>query len=153
MKKFIGIFFVFAMMLSCMTACVENPESETAVYAARTERAGTDTSPVVIEYDSLDRKIKETCFYFDGSINFYTIIEYYPGTDTTKKKTSYRSDNTIFAIEDYDNSVELSKEETDLIKRNVLQSVTKDFAGALLKSYADEYKIRVKYKLMGLTDL
>ena len=102
MKKFIGIFFVFAMMLSCMTACVENPESETAVYAARTERAGTDTSPVVIEYDSLDRKIKETCFYFDGSINFYTIIEYYPGTDTTKKKTSYRSDNTIFAIEDYD---------------------------------------------------
>ena len=76
MKKFIGIFFVFAMMLSCMTACVENPESETAVYAARTERAGTDTSPVVIEY--------------------------YPGTDTTKKKTSYRSDNTIFAIEDYD---------------------------------------------------
>ncbi len=57
------------------------------------------------------------------------------------------------AIEDYDNSVELSKEETDLIKRNVLQSVTKDFADALLKSYADEYKIRVKYKLMGLTDL
>ena len=44
MKKFIGIFFVFAMMLSCMTACVENPESETAVYAARTERAGTENS-------------------------------------------------------------------------------------------------------------
>ena len=64
MKKFIGIFFVFAMMLSCMTACVENPESETAVYAARTERAGTEGNPVVIEYDSLDRKIKETCFYF-----------------------------------------------------------------------------------------
>ena len=102
MKKFIGIFFVFAIMLSCMTACVENPKTETAVYAARTERAGTDTSPVVIEYDSLDRKIKETCFYFDGSIKFYTIIEYYPGTDTTKKKTSYRPDNTIFMIEDYD---------------------------------------------------
>ena len=46
--------------------------------------------------------LKETCFYFDGSIKFYTIIEYYPGTDTTKKKTSYRADNTIFIIEDYD---------------------------------------------------
>lgn len=102
MKKFIGIIFVFTMILSCMTACVENPESETAVYAARTERAGTEGNPVVIEYDSLDRKIKETCFYFDGSIKFYTIFEYYPGGNTMKKETAYRPDNTIFMIEDYD---------------------------------------------------
>ena len=57
------------------------------------------------------------------------------------------------AVEDYENSVELNSEEKDLIKRNVNMSLSKDFAEAILKSYADEYKIRVKYKLMGLTDL
>ncbi len=57
------------------------------------------------------------------------------------------------AVNDYDNSVELSDEEKALIKRNAEQSLTKDFAEALLKSYADDYKIRVKYKLIGLTDL
>jgi len=40
-----------------------------------------------------------------------------------------------------------------LVKRNAEQQLLSAFADALLKSYADEYKIRVKYKLMGLTDL
>ncbi len=72
----------------------------------------------------------------------------------TPRQIQIGNDFTVaVAVEDYDNSVELTQEEKDLIKRKSNQSLTKDFADALLKSYADDYKIRVKYKLMGLTDL
>lgn len=72
----------------------------------------------------------------------------------TPRQMQYGDDYVIaVATEDYDNSVELSSEETELIKHKAYQSLVKDFADALLKSYADDYTIRVKYKLIGLTDL
>lgn len=57
------------------------------------------------------------------------------------------------ALEDYNNQVEATEEEKNLIKRKAANSLNNDFVNALLKSYSDEYKIRMKYKLMGLTDL
>lgn len=57
------------------------------------------------------------------------------------------------AVNDYTNSVPLSKSELNWVKHNANQSLTHDFAEALLKSYADEYNIKVKYKLIGLDDL
>lgn len=72
----------------------------------------------------------------------------------TPRQMQY-GDNYVVAVavEDYDNSVTLSAEEKDLVKRKAYQSLVKDFADALLKSYADDYKVRIKYKLIGLTDL
>ena len=72
----------------------------------------------------------------------------------TPRQMQYGNDYVVaVAVEDFDNSVELTDEEKELVKRNASGLMTRAFADALLKSYADEYKIRVKYKLMGLTDL
>lgn len=72
----------------------------------------------------------------------------------TPRQMQYGDDYVVAAaIEEFDDSANLTDEEKELVKRKVQQLMTANFADALLKSYADDYKIRVKYKLMGLTDL
>lgn len=55
----------------------------------------------------------------------------------------------VLAEQDYKNSAPLSESEQLLIKQKAYQSLAYDFAEAMLSSYANEYDIRIKYKLLG----
>jgi len=54
------------------------------------------------------------------------------------------------AVNDYQNSAPLDENEQNLVKFKAYQSLYQDFAEAMLKSFADEYKVKIKYNLMGL---
>ena len=89
-----------------------------------------------------------------ANLNYADIRAMFADSLNTPRQMQYGEDYVVaVAVQDFDNEVELSMEEKDLVKRNAEQQLLSAFADALLKSYADEYKIRVKYKLMGLTDL
>ena len=63
-------------------------------------------------------------------------------------------ENTIIsvAVEDYKNTAPLTEDEKNLILLKMHQSLTRDLKEAMLADYAKDYKIRVKYKLMGIED-
>lgn len=65
-----------------------------------------------------------------------------------------QGDNYLIAIadNDYENSAPLSESEQILVKQKAYQSLAADFAEAMLSSYANEYKVKVKYKLLGFED-
>jgi peptidyl-prolyl cis-trans isomerase D len=56
------------------------------------------------------------------------------------------------ADHDYKNSVALTDAEKNLVRFHAYRSLLRDFSSAMLSSYARDYKIRVKYKLLGLED-
>lgn len=63
-------------------------------------------------------------------------------------------DKHIIAVadNDYKNSVPLDEAEQNMIKFNARMMMLKDFASAMLASYAQDYKIRIQYKLLGIED-
>lgn len=65
-----------------------------------------------------------------------------------------QGDNYLIAVadKDYENSAPLSESEQNLVKQKAYMSLAADFGEALLSSYADEYKIKIKYKLLGFED-
>lgn len=56
------------------------------------------------------------------------------------------------AVNDYKNSAPMDQAEQDIIRRNAYQALIRDYADALIASYAADYKVRIKYKLLGLSD-
>ncbi|MBR6409756.1 MAG: SurA N-terminal domain-containing protein [Alphaproteobacteria bacterium] len=64
------------------------------------------------------------------------------------------SDSYIIAIaeQDYQNSVPLDDNEKALVMLKNKQSLSADLQKAMLDSYAKDYKIKIKYKLMGIED-
>ena len=89
-----------------------------------------------------------------ADIPYNEVREMFTESLNTPRQIQIGSDYVVaVALEDYNNMVEATKEEKDLVKRKAYNSLNNDFVNALLKSYSDEYKIRMKYKLMGLTDL
>lgn len=65
-----------------------------------------------------------------------------------------QGDDYLIAVadNDYENSAPLSESEQNLVKQKAYMSLAADFAEAMLSSYADEYKIKIKYKLLGFED-
>ena len=65
-----------------------------------------------------------------------------------------QGDNYLIAVadKDYENSAPLSESEQNLVKQKAYMSLAADLGEALLSSYADEYKIKIKYKLLGFED-
>ena len=63
-------------------------------------------------------------------------------------------DEHIIAIatQDYKNSAPIDESEKNLAQLKVEQSLKADLEKAMLDAYAKDYKIDIKYKLMGLTD-
>ena len=89
-----------------------------------------------------------------ANVSYDDVREMFTQALNTPRQIQLGDDYVVaVASEDYNNSVELTEEEKNLIKRKAANSLNNDFVNALLKSYSDEYKIRMKYKLMGLTDL
>jgi len=58
----------------------------------------------------------------------------------------------VFADEEYDNSVPVSDDEKNLVQTKMQIGFASDLQKALLDSYAKDYKIKVKYDLMGITE-
>ena len=56
------------------------------------------------------------------------------------------------AVNDYKNSAPMDQAEQDIIRRNAYQALIRDYADAMIASYAADYKVRIKYKLLGLSD-
>ena len=55
-------------------------------------------------------------------------------------------------VEDFENSVPLSDDELNLVRLKARYDIVRDLQKAMLDSYAANYNIKVKYKLMGLAD-
>lgn len=89
-----------------------------------------------------------------GGVNYADIREMFAEPLKTPRQIQ-QGENYIVAVavNDYKNSAPLSENEQELIRRTAYQSLVRDFGEAMLASYAKDYKIRVKYKLMGLDDL
>ena len=58
----------------------------------------------------------------------------------------------VFADEEYENSVPVSDDEKKLVQTKMQLSIASDLQKALLDSYAKDYKIKVKYDLMGIEE-
>lgn len=56
------------------------------------------------------------------------------------------------ATEDYKNSAPIDESEKNLARLKVEQSLRQDLEKAMLDAYAKDYKIDIKYKLMGIID-
>lgn len=65
-----------------------------------------------------------------------------------------QGDQYIIAVaeNEYKNSTPLTQQEENIIRFTATQSLLHDFSEAMLNSYAEDYKIRIKYKLMGIED-
>ena len=65
-----------------------------------------------------------------------------------------QGDNYLIAVadNDYENSAPLSESEQNLVKQKAYMSMAADFGEAMLSSFANEYKIKIKYKLLGFED-
>ena len=65
-----------------------------------------------------------------------------------------QGDNYLIAVadNDYENSAPLSESEQNLVKQKAYMSIAADFGEAMLSSFANEYKIKIKYKLLGFED-
>lgn len=63
-------------------------------------------------------------------------------------------DKYVIAVadQDYRNSAPLTEAEQQMIKFNATMSLMRDMTSAMMSSYAKDYDIRIKYKLMGLED-
>lgn len=72
--------------------------------------------------------------------------------DTPKQLQQGNKYIIVVADNEYKNSIPLSETEQKLIRFNAMQSLMRDFSAAMLSSYADDYKIRIKYKLLGIED-
>lgn len=111
MRKLIGMFFVFTMLLS-LTGCESAPTViPPVVNSVRTEEESLAYSPntIIHEYDALDREVKYTSLNAFGDVNYYIIIEYYGETDSVKKEYSYRADHSVADITEYDMSGNMLK--------------------------------------------
>lgn len=88
-----------------------------------------------------------------AGINYEDIREMFTEPLLTPRQIQ-QGDNYIIAVpvKDYKNSVPLTQAEQDIIAKNAYQALSRDYADALLASYAADYKIRIKYKLLGLAD-
>lgn len=85
-----------------------------------------------------------------GNIGYADIREMFTEPLGTPKQMQQGEDYVVaVAEEDYKNSAPLSESEQILIKQKAYLSLVTDFAEAMLTSYADEYDIRIKYKLLG----
>lgn len=65
-----------------------------------------------------------------------------------------QGDDYLIAVadNDYENSAPLSESEQNLVKQKAYMSMAADFGEAMLSSFANEYKIKIKYKLLGFED-
>ncbi len=65
-----------------------------------------------------------------------------------------QGDDYLIAVadNDYNNSAPLSESEQNLVKQKAFLSLASDFGEAMLSSYANEYKIKIQYKLLGFED-
>ena len=111
MKKLIGIFFVFIMLVS-LTGCESAPPIvPPVVNSVRTEEEDLAYSPhtIIHEYDALDREVKYTSLDAFGDVNYYVIIEHYGDTDSVKNEYSCRADHSIADITEYDMSGNMLK--------------------------------------------
>ncbi|HCU58839.1 MAG TPA: hypothetical protein DIC64_02535 [Alphaproteobacteria bacterium] len=63
-------------------------------------------------------------------------------------------ENYLIAVseQDFENSAPLSENEKALVKLKTEQGLTADLQKAMLDSYAKDYKIKIKYKLMGIEE-
>ncbi|MBR2299682.1 MAG: SurA N-terminal domain-containing protein [Alphaproteobacteria bacterium] len=63
-------------------------------------------------------------------------------------------DDYLIAVaeQDFENSVPLSENEKALVKFKTEQSLAADLQKAMLDSYAKDYKIKIKYQLMGIEE-
>ena len=85
-----------------------------------------------------------------GNIGYADIREMFTEPLGTPKRMQQGEDYVVaVAEEDYKNSAPLSESEQILIKQKAYLSLVTDFAEAMLTSYANEYDIRIKYKLLG----
>ena len=85
-----------------------------------------------------------------GNIGYADIREMFTEPLGTPKQMQQGEDYVVaVAEEDYKNSAPLSESEQILIKQKAYLSLVTDFAEAMLTSYANEYDIRIKYKLLG----
>lgn len=85
-----------------------------------------------------------------ANIGYADIREMFTEPLNTPKQIQQGDDYVVaVADEDYKNSAPLSESEQILIKQKAYQSLTADLAEAMLSSYAKDYDIRIKYKLLG----
>ncbi len=85
-----------------------------------------------------------------ANIGYADIREMFTEPLNTPRQIQQGDDYVVaVAEEDYKNSAPLSESEQLLIKQKAYQSLAYDFAQALLSSYANEYDIQIKYKLLG----
>ena len=63
-------------------------------------------------------------------------------------------ENYLIAVseQDFENSAPLSENEKALVKLKTEQGLAADLQKAMLDSYAKDYKIKIKYKLMGIEE-
>lgn len=88
-----------------------------------------------------------------AGINYPEIREMFAEPLNTPRQIQ-QGDKYIIAIadQDYKNSAPLSEQERNMIKFNATMSMLNDMTSAMLASYAADYDIRIKYKLLGLED-
>jgi peptidyl-prolyl cis-trans isomerase D len=88
-----------------------------------------------------------------ADINYVQIREMFVDPLNTPHQVQ-KDDVFLIAVADHDykNSAPLTDSEKNLVQFQAKLSMTRDFRSALLAAYAADYKIRVKYKLIGIED-
>jgi len=88
-----------------------------------------------------------------ADLNYADIKELFMQDLNTPYQTMVDKNNIIVvADKDFENSVPLSDNERTLVMLKTKQGLSQDLQKALLDSYAKDYKIKVKYKLMGMDE-
>ena len=88
-----------------------------------------------------------------AGISYDDIREMFTNPLKTPHQIQQEEDYIIaVAVNDYKNSAPMNQAEQDIIRRNAYQALIRDYADALIASYAADYKVRIKYKLLGLSD-